>query len=136
VLYLDSLFDESPLFLFPFKTKQNNNQSNDRNPSPSASSPPAPPQDAWEYNCKVCSFSSALYLAAYSGLGASPPSSSPSPSSLTPLAQVLKSNRKSRRPMVLFLEGVRTNGDAVLEYPEEVRHCSSGRVIGLLILFI
>lgn len=80
----------NPLFVFPYKT------------SPTS------------YSCVEASVLRALYISAYGTAGASLPSGS------KPLSEIILSSKRQRRPVVLFLECARTNGDGVLEFPVQV----------------
>ena len=76
-----------------------------------------PPQ----YLCAERSFVGALYTAAYGTGGVPPPQ-------LKPLLAIVQRAKRAGRPVILFVEAARTNGDAVLEFAPEVRyflHCTA-----------
>eukprot|EP01041_Mallomonas_annulata_P004169 gene4169-8287_t len=68
------------------------------------------------YNCVEAQFFQAIYIAAY-GTGGD---TTTTPTGLKTLSAVVESSKKKRRPIVLFIESVRTNGDGVLEFPVQV----------------
>lgn len=82
----------------------------------SPADPKAPPQ----YLCRECGFWGAV-AACFSG-----PSGSPSTATqavklnLRPLSVCLKRAKTEGQSLVLFVEGVKTNGTAVLDFPSEI----------------
>lgn len=65
------------------------------------------------YLCVEAGFFRALQISAY-GTGGVPPAD------VKPISDILRSSMKKNRALVLFVEGVRTNGDGVLNFPVQI----------------
>lgn len=65
------------------------------------------------YLCVEAGFFRALQISAYGTGGVPPPD-------VKPISDILRSSMKKNRALVLFIEGARTNGDGVLNFPVQV----------------
>jgi len=100
VLYLERFC--RPVFVFTYKISR------------VSAATTTPTTGCHAYLCVSAGLYRALWLAAYSNAG------DPVPSDARPLSDMVQYSRLVGRPIVLFPEGARTNGDGVLEFPSQL----------------